>query len=188
MSCVSGKHGHPAGAAAGGEDDAAPSLCPVVQREIRAGIRRFNVHDYTDEGVAAPGDGMSVVRLLHRGDAHTVRWLVDCFQWGKDVAAELRRLGVGVKGKLLIVIKGGVGREGERHRQTDRDGDRDRRRDRERERERRRQRQTERDRDKQTETGERERQRQGRERDRDRQRERETETQREMRTMVLVRM
>ena len=83
-----------------------PLRCaPVVQREIRAGIRRFSIHDYTDEGVVAPGDGMSVVRLLHRGGAHTVQWPVDCFQCGKDVAAELRRLGVGVKGKLLTVIK-----------------------------------------------------------------------------------
>ncbi|XP_070203221.1 uncharacterized protein [Littorina saxatilis] len=68
---------------------------PAVLREIRPVIHRFKVHDYTDSGVPAPGDGLSVIRLSHHGNAHTGRWPVDCAQCGQDIAAELRRLGVG---------------------------------------------------------------------------------------------
>ncbi|KAK7098151.1 hypothetical protein V1264_002509 [Littorina saxatilis] len=69
---------------------------PAVLREIQPVIHRFNaVHDYSDSGVPAPGDGLSVIRLSHHGNAHTGRWPLDCAQCGQDIAAELRRLGVG---------------------------------------------------------------------------------------------
>ncbi|XP_070199111.1 uncharacterized protein [Littorina saxatilis] len=68
---------------------------PAVLREIQPVIHKFAVHDYSDSGVPAPGDGLSVIRLSHHGNAHTGRWPVDCAQCGQDIAAELRRLGVG---------------------------------------------------------------------------------------------
>ncbi|XP_070202907.1 uncharacterized protein [Littorina saxatilis] len=68
---------------------------PAVLREIQPVIHRFDVHDYSDSGVPAPGDGLSVIRLSHHGNAHTSRWPVDCAQCGQDIAAVLRRLGVG---------------------------------------------------------------------------------------------
>ncbi|XP_070202675.1 uncharacterized protein [Littorina saxatilis] len=68
---------------------------PAVLREIQPVIHRFKVHDYSDSGVPAPGDGLSVIRLSHHGNAHTGRWPLDCAQCGQDIAAVLRRLGVG---------------------------------------------------------------------------------------------
>ncbi|XP_070199091.1 uncharacterized protein [Littorina saxatilis] len=68
---------------------------PAVLREIQPAIHRYPVHDYSDSGVPAPGDGLSVIRLSHHGNAHTGRWPVDCAQCGQDIAVELRRLGVG---------------------------------------------------------------------------------------------
>ncbi|KAK7098197.1 hypothetical protein V1264_002549 [Littorina saxatilis] len=68
---------------------------PAVLREIQPVIHRYPVHDYSDSGVPAPGDGLSVIRLSHHGNAHTGRWPVDCAQCGQDIAAELSRLGVG---------------------------------------------------------------------------------------------
>ncbi|XP_070203156.1 uncharacterized protein [Littorina saxatilis] len=68
---------------------------PAVLREIQPVIHRVNVHDYSDSGVPAPGDGLSVIRLSHHGNAHTGRWPLDCAQCGQDIAAVLRRLGVG---------------------------------------------------------------------------------------------
>ncbi|XP_070199063.1 uncharacterized protein [Littorina saxatilis] len=68
---------------------------PAVLREIQPVIHRFDVHDYSDSGVPAPGDGLSVIRLSHHGNAHTGRWPLDCAQCGQDIAAELSRLGVG---------------------------------------------------------------------------------------------
>ncbi|KAK7106609.1 hypothetical protein V1264_017842 [Littorina saxatilis] len=68
---------------------------PAVLREIQPVIHRYPVHDYSDSGVPAPGDGLSVIRLSHHGNAHTGRWPVDCAQCGQDIAAVLRRLGVG---------------------------------------------------------------------------------------------
>ncbi|XP_070203152.1 uncharacterized protein [Littorina saxatilis] len=68
---------------------------PAVLREIQPVIHTFNVHDYSDSGVPAPGDGLSVIRLSHHGNAHTGRWPLDCAQCGQDIAAVLRRLGVG---------------------------------------------------------------------------------------------
>ncbi|XP_070199053.1 uncharacterized protein [Littorina saxatilis] len=68
---------------------------PAVLREIQPAIHSVPVHDYSDSGVPAPGDGLSVIRLSHHGNAHTGRWPLDCAQCGQDIAAELRRLGVG---------------------------------------------------------------------------------------------
>ncbi|XP_070203326.1 uncharacterized protein [Littorina saxatilis] len=68
---------------------------PAVLREIQPVIHMFKVHDYSDSGVPAPGDGLSVIRLSHHGTAHTSRWPVDCAQCGQDIAAVLRRLDVG---------------------------------------------------------------------------------------------
>ncbi|XP_070201261.1 uncharacterized protein [Littorina saxatilis] len=68
---------------------------PAILREIQPVIHRFDVHDYSDSGVPAPGDGLSVIRLSHHGNAHTGRWPLDCAQCGQDIAAVLRRLGVG---------------------------------------------------------------------------------------------
>ncbi|XP_070202845.1 uncharacterized protein [Littorina saxatilis] len=68
---------------------------PAVLREIQPVIHRINVHAYSDSGVPAPGDGLSVIRLSHHGNAHTGRWPLDCAQCGQDIAAVLRRLGVG---------------------------------------------------------------------------------------------
>ncbi|XP_070203009.1 uncharacterized protein [Littorina saxatilis] len=68
---------------------------PAVLREIQPVIHRYPVNDYSDSGVPAPGDGLSVIRLSHHGNAHTGRWPLDCAQCGHDIAAVLRRLGVG---------------------------------------------------------------------------------------------
>ena len=74
---------------------------PVILREIRPVIDRlkYAVHPYSDSGLPAPGDGLSVVRLSHHGDAHTGRWPTDCERCGQDVAAELIRLDVGSGGE-----------------------------------------------------------------------------------------
>ena len=74
---------------------------PVILREIGPVIDRlkYAVHPYSDNGLPAPGDGPSVVRLIHYGDAHTGRWPTDCERCGQDVAAELIRLGVGRRGE-----------------------------------------------------------------------------------------
>ncbi|KAK7106752.1 hypothetical protein V1264_017973 [Littorina saxatilis] len=69
---------------------------PAVLREIQQGVQGYDVvHDYSDSGVPAPGDGLSVIQLSHHGNAHTGRWPLDCAQCGQDIAAVLRRLGVG---------------------------------------------------------------------------------------------
>ncbi|XP_070201236.1 uncharacterized protein [Littorina saxatilis] len=68
---------------------------PAILREIQPVIHRVNVHDYSDSGVPAPGDGLNVIRLSHHGNDHTGRWPLDCAQCGQDIAAVLRRLGVG---------------------------------------------------------------------------------------------
>ena len=57
------------------------------------------VYPYNDDGLPAPGDGPSVVWLSHHGDAHTAPIITDCEQCGRNVAAELRRLGVGSGGE-----------------------------------------------------------------------------------------
>ena len=74
---------------------------PVVVREVEQTIamRSGFVHPYSDRGLPAPGDGPSVIRLTHHGNAHTGRDPTDCEQCGEDVAAELHRLGVGTGGE-----------------------------------------------------------------------------------------
>ena len=74
---------------------------PVVQREVGPAVtsQSGSVHLYSDSGLPAPEDGPSVVRLTHRGNAHTGRNPTDCEQCGEDVAAELHRLGVGTGGE-----------------------------------------------------------------------------------------
>ena len=75
---------------------------PAVVREVEVGISLFKgIHNYSDSGLPAPGDGLSVVRLRHQGNAHTGRWPVDCPRCGQAVAAELRRLGVGPVGEWI---------------------------------------------------------------------------------------
>ena len=76
---------------------------PVVMREVRSALGVWSlgdlVHDYSDSGLPAPGDGPSVVRLRHCGPRHTWRHPVDCVRCGRDVAALLRHLGVGTAGE-----------------------------------------------------------------------------------------
>ncbi|XP_070183023.1 uncharacterized protein [Littorina saxatilis] len=81
-----------------------PLRCaPSVLREVQTAVGRYQgiVHNYSDSGVPAPGDGLRVIRLSHHGNAHTGRWPAECRQCGKEVAAELRRLGVGSGGNSL---------------------------------------------------------------------------------------
>ncbi|XP_070207910.1 uncharacterized protein [Littorina saxatilis] len=80
-----------------------PLRCaPSVLREVQTAVGRYRgVHNYSDSGVPAPGDGLRVIRLSHHGNAHTGRWPAECRQCGKEVAAELRRLGVGNGGNSL---------------------------------------------------------------------------------------
>ena len=79
-----------------------PLRCaPAVLREVGPLVDEWSskVHPYTDSGLPAPGDGPSVVRLSHHGNAHTALKLTDCKQCGRDVATQLRRLGVGSGGE-----------------------------------------------------------------------------------------
>ncbi|XP_070188591.1 uncharacterized protein [Littorina saxatilis] len=81
-----------------------PLRCaPSVLREVQTAVGRMTggIHNYSDSGVPAPGDGLRVIRLSHHGNAHTGRWPAECRQCGKEVAAELRRLGVGSGGNSL---------------------------------------------------------------------------------------
>ena len=73
----------------------APAVMRVVQLELDVWSRLGQVHDYSDSGLPAPGDGPSVVPLYHHGDGHRSDHPVNCVQCGHDVAALLRRLGVG---------------------------------------------------------------------------------------------
>ena len=76
---------------------------PSVRREVQARLVVWSrvVHDYSDSGLPAPGDGPSVIELLLRGRRHRRRLPVDCIQCGKDVAAELRELGIGAGGECI---------------------------------------------------------------------------------------
>ena len=76
---------------------------PSVIREVqpRLGVWSREVHDYSDRGLPAPGEGPSVIKLLHDGDDHRRRHPVDCVQCGRDVAAKLRELGVGAEGECI---------------------------------------------------------------------------------------
>ena len=76
---------------------------PSVLREVEPEIDKWTgvIHSYSDSGLPAPGDGPSVVRLIHGGNAHTGRRPMDCAQCGREVAVELRRLGVGTGGEWI---------------------------------------------------------------------------------------
>ena len=79
-----------------------PLRCaPAVLRQVEPALDVWSrrVYPYNDDGLPAPGDGPSVVRLSHHGNAHTARDPTDCEQCGRDVATQLRRLGVGSGGE-----------------------------------------------------------------------------------------
>ena len=75
-----------------------PLRCALaVLREVGPVVDAWSeaVHPYTDSGLPAPGDGPSVVRLSHHTGFHPT----DCEECGRDVADQLRRLGVGSGGE-----------------------------------------------------------------------------------------
>ena len=74
---------------------------PAVVEEVRKVLEQFSdsVNGYSDSGLSVLGDGPSVVRLSHHGNAHTGQRPTNCVQCGREVAAELRRLGVGSGGE-----------------------------------------------------------------------------------------
>ena len=76
---------------------------PSVIREVQPRLDEWSdeVYDYSDSGLPAPGDGPSVIKLLHDGDGHRSKHPVDCDQCGRDVAAQLRELGVGAEGECI---------------------------------------------------------------------------------------
>ena len=76
---------------------------PVIVREVQPDlvVQSGAIHDYSDSGLPAPGDGPSVIQLHHRGDGHRGRYPVDCDRCGRNVAATLRRIGVGVGGECI---------------------------------------------------------------------------------------
>ena len=72
----------------------APVILRALQPELDA--RSDAIRGYSDSGLPAPGDGPGVIQLHHGGDGHRGRHPVDWDQCGRDVAATLRSLGVGV--------------------------------------------------------------------------------------------
>ena len=76
---------------------------PVIVREVRPElfVHSSEIHGYSDSGLPAPGDGPSVIQLHHGGYGHRGRRPVDCDQCGRDVAAKLRSIGVGVGGECI---------------------------------------------------------------------------------------
>ena len=76
---------------------------PSVIREVQDWLEVWSdeVHGYSDSGLPAPGDGPSVIRLLHGGSRHRSEHPVDCVQCGTNVAAQLRELGVGAGGECI---------------------------------------------------------------------------------------
>ena len=74
---------------------------PVVLRMVGPGVEAWRdyVHPYSLSGLPAPGDGLNVVWLAHRGNAHTDQWPLNCAQCGRDVADQLHRLSVGTVGE-----------------------------------------------------------------------------------------
>ena len=76
---------------------------PVIVRTVQPELDGWSdvIHDYSDSGLPAPGDGPSVIQLHHRGDGHSDGHPVDCDQCGRDVAATLRRIGVGGGGECI---------------------------------------------------------------------------------------
>ena len=76
---------------------------PVVVREVQPElvVQSGYIRDYSDSGLPAPGDGPSVIQLEHGGNGHRGRYLVDCDRCGRNVAATLRRIGVGGGGECI---------------------------------------------------------------------------------------
>ena len=76
---------------------------PVIVREVKPDldVRSDYIRGYSDSGLPAPGDGPSVIELHHDGDGHRGQYPVDCDRCGRDVAATLRRIGVGVGGECI---------------------------------------------------------------------------------------
>ena len=76
---------------------------PVIVREVQPDLDVWSsdIRGYSDSGLPAPGDGPSVIELEHGGDGHRGRYPVDCDRCGRDVAATLRRIGVGVGGECI---------------------------------------------------------------------------------------
>ena len=73
---------------------------PVVLREVKPGVERHNVHNYSDgPGLPSPSDGPRVMRLLHGGAEHSGTWPHQCRRCGRDVARVLRQLNVGAEGQ-----------------------------------------------------------------------------------------
>ena len=77
----------------------APSVVRALQPELDVWSR--SIRRYSDSGLPAPGDGPSVIELHHGGDGHRCLHPVDCDQCGRDVAATLRRIGVGAGGECI---------------------------------------------------------------------------------------
>ena len=76
---------------------------PVIVREVQSELDAWSdvIRDYSVSGLPAPGDGPSVIELHHRGDGHRGQDPVDCDRCGRDVAATLRRIGVGGGGECI---------------------------------------------------------------------------------------
>ena len=77
----------------------APSVLREVQPALAA--RSDEIHGYSDSGLPAPGDGPIVIRLDHGGYGHRGLYPVDCDHCGRDVAARLGRIDVGVGGECI---------------------------------------------------------------------------------------
>ena len=70
---------------------------PVITRQVQSAFSRYRgLHSYSD--TPSPSDGPSVIRLRHEGAGHAGRWPVECDGCGREVAAVLRQLNVGVTG------------------------------------------------------------------------------------------
>ena len=78
-----------------------PRITVIREVQKRLGVWSGEVRDYSDSGLPAPGDGDSVIKLLHRGHRRTHEHPVDCDQCGRDVAAKLRKLDVGAEGECI---------------------------------------------------------------------------------------
>ena len=76
---------------------------PSIIRTVRPGLdaRSHEIRGYSDSGLPAPGDGPSVIELHHDGYGHREQDPVDCDQCGRDVAAQLRSIGVGAGGECI---------------------------------------------------------------------------------------
>ena len=77
----------------------APSVLRALQPAVD--VRSDVIRGYSNSGPPAPGDGPSVIELHHDGYGHREQDPVDCDQCGRDVAAQLRRIGVGGGGECI---------------------------------------------------------------------------------------